>query len=105
MFPPMFAQSVQIWQDCATRMLWAAAMKRDLGLLREILLYVEAQGDEPAFTAEIEIESYSREQIAYHGWLALDAGFIDGSDASDTGGRAAYATQENGYRILHRLRT
>lgn len=62
-------------------------MKRDLDLLREILLHVEAQGDVPVFSAEIALEGYDHAQIAYHAWLALDAGFVDGSDASDTGGR------------------
>ena len=58
-------------------------MKRDMDLIRALLLKLEAIGSSHkvmAFTAddeEIAIEGYDEEQIAYHLMLLNEAGLID----------------------------
>ena len=49
-------------------------MKRDMDLIRAILLKVEEQDAEGSAT--IEIPGYSREQVFCHAELAQEAGFI-----------------------------
>ncbi len=54
-------------------------MKRDLDLIRKIILAVE---DLPTGTVPDEIESdgYTSEQIGYHSYLIVDSGFAEGED-------------------------
>ena len=54
-------------------------MKRDLELVRKLLIYLEEKHD-PAHrrSADISIEGYSPEQIGYHLRLLFQAGFIHG---------------------------
>ncbi|SCL76594.1 hypothetical protein L21_2529 [Methanoculleus chikugoensis] len=50
-------------------------MKRDMELVRQILLQIESStGDD---FANIQIENYSPEEIAYHVYLLKDAGLIE----------------------------
>ena len=55
-------------------------MKRDLQLIKEILLYVEAHAEEGAAPIErIDLDGdYAQPQIAGHVQLLIDAGFVDG---------------------------
>ena len=59
-------------------------MKRDMDLIREILLKIEDypgsdMGDIP------KIEGYSEAEIYYHVWLLYDAGLIEAYNASAGG--------------------
>ena len=56
-------------------------MKRDMDLVRSILMIVEEH--EHGFAPQgIEVNGYSREEIEYHAYLMLEAGLIDGSDVT-----------------------
>lgn len=56
-------------------------MKRDLDLIRKIIFAVEdcPLGSTPG---NLEIEGYTAEQIGYHSYLIVDAGFARGADAT-----------------------
>lgn len=54
-------------------------MKRDMELVRLILLDVEGE-------TEVDMSAYSQEQITYHKKLLYDSGFIDGIDVSSHSG-------------------
>ena len=64
-------------------------MKRDMDLVRKVLLEVEAG---PGFAAsKIEIEGYTQEQIGYHILIMCEAGLVRGSPTTamnDTSPRA-----------------
>lgn len=54
-------------------------MKRDMNLVREILLALEE--DLSGFAPEdMEIKGYTDEQIGYHILLLIEAGFIEAKD-------------------------
>lgn len=55
-------------------------MRRDLDLIREIVLAVE---DLPggSLNQELAIEGRTREEIGYHSYLIIDAGLAKGQDA------------------------
>ncbi|OGI67077.1 MAG: hypothetical protein A2W18_06655 [Candidatus Muproteobacteria bacterium RBG_16_60_9] len=58
-------------------------MKRDLELIRKILLTIE---DSPSgWAPDLKIEGHSDSQVGYHAYLLIDAGLAKGSDASDSG--------------------
>lgn len=59
-------------------------MKRDMDLVRAILIAVER---EPAGFAppNLEIEGYSKDQIAYHNYLLIDAKLADGATTTHLG--------------------
>lgn len=46
-------------------------MKRDMDLIRLILLDVEGE-------TNVDLGSYSDQKIRYHNWLLLDAGLVEG---------------------------
>lgn len=52
-------------------------MKRDMDLIRKLVLAIE---DDPTGYAprDIEIDEYTPEQISYHEFLLMDAGFAEG---------------------------
>jgi hypothetical protein len=52
-------------------------MRRDLNLIRELILAVE---DRKPHEPELEIEGYTREEIGYHSYLIVDAGLAKGID-------------------------
>lgn len=57
-------------------------MKRNLDLIRDVLLAVEGH-DRPTKTVEIRVEGASPEEIAYHVMLLGQAQFVDAVDMSD----------------------
>ena len=69
-------------------------MKRDLEIIRKIVLLVE---DLPTGTVidEIQIEGFSAEQIGYHCYLIVDAGLAKGIDDTDM------AETSPNWKILH----
>ena len=52
-------------------------MKRDLILLRKILLFVENSDIDIITIEDMIIEEYSPKEISYHVQLLIDAGYID----------------------------
>ena len=69
-------------------------MKRDLELIRKLVLAVE---DNPAgfAPADIQIEGFTEDQIGYHSYLVVDAGLATGADVT--------TLESNGpeWKILH----
>ena len=57
-------------------------MKRDLELIRKMVLAVE---DSPSGWApqSMSFSGYSAAQVGYHGWLLIDAGLAKGADTTD----------------------
>ena len=67
-------------------------MKRDMDLIRAILLAVE---DEPSSHApEIEIQGYTQEQVGYHAELLKEAGFVELYNDSDMIRRLTWSGHE-----------
>jgi|SRR5688572_11845634 len=62
-------------------------MKRDLDLVRKIVLAVEALPSNGT-NDEIEIEGYTREEIGYHSYLIVDSGFAKGIDVTTMSDRS-----------------
>lgn len=56
-------------------------MKRDIELIRKIILAVEALPS-GTMTESLEIDGYTAEQIGYHSYLLVDAGLAKGLDAT-----------------------
>jgi hypothetical protein len=61
-----------------------AAMKRDMELVRKMLLAVEAEASGYA-PNPLAIDSYTEEQIGYHAYLIADAGLAEGIDQTTMG--------------------
>ena len=59
-------------------------MKRDMDLVRAILLEVEKHSDGFA-PCELEIDGYTPEQIAYHAYIMGEAGLVHAIDTTHTG--------------------
>ena len=58
-------------------------MKRDLDLIRQMLLAIE---NAPAgFAPELRIEGYADAQVGYHAYLLIDAGLARGADVTTHG--------------------
>lgn len=58
-------------------------MKRDLNLIRKILLTIE---DHPeGYAPELQFDGYTEDQIGYHAYLLIDAGLAQGSDTGTFG--------------------
>ncbi len=55
-------------------------MKRDMDLVRQILLICEATGPDERVPGVPEVEGYSRTQVGYHIYLMGQAGLLDTSD-------------------------
>lgn len=53
-------------------------MKRDMSLIRLILLEIE--GEDP----KLDLSSYTEEQQVYHGALLIEAGFVHGKAICDS---------------------
>jgi len=60
-------------------------MKRDMDLVRAILLAVESQPDQPGWV-DVEIEGYPAEAVVYHVRLLDEAGLIEAVDLTTHGG-------------------
>ncbi|MEA2599183.1 MAG: hypothetical protein QOF89_175 [Acidobacteriota bacterium] len=69
-------------------------MKRDLDLIRKIILTVEdlPTGNVPE---EIEIDGYTEEQIGYHSYLIVDSGFAEGVDMG------AFGDTSPNWQLIH----
>ncbi len=66
------------------------SMKRDMDLIRQLLLTIEA--DEHGFaTRDIEIPSYTQEQIDYHAVLLGEAGLAEVTDVTTMGSKSPKA--------------
>ncbi|WP_237487825.1 DUF2513 domain-containing protein [Vibrio parahaemolyticus] len=52
-------------------------MKRDMELIRKLLLTIEEN------PRQLEVEGYDKNQVKYHALLLIEAGFLDGN-VSDT---------------------
>ena len=58
-------------------------MKRDMDLVRKMVLAIEDHPDGSA--PEMKIEGYTDEQIGYHAYLLVDSGLATGSDVTTFG--------------------
>lgn len=59
-------------------------MKRDMDLIRKLLLLIEEQGhDKIRWIENVEIEGYTEQQISQHVWLLADGGYIEAIDLSN----------------------
>jgi len=56
-------------------------MKRDMDLVRKILLTIE-ESPHGFFNEFPTIQGYSGEQVGYHSYLMIQAGLIEGADAT-----------------------
>ncbi|MGE0601432.1 MAG: DUF2513 domain-containing protein [Dehalococcoidia bacterium] len=59
-------------------------MKRDLGLIRQILFCLESD-DRQMKKSNSRLDNWSDEEIGHHVWLALSAGLIDGQEMTKLG--------------------
>lgn len=66
-------------------------MKRDMDLIRRILLYVEENGTyDGIHSPQITVDGYSSEQIGYHVHLMTVGGLLDITDDTTTLGDPTY---------------
>ena len=68
-------------------------MKRDMNLVRKILLEVEANTDGSTPLMTVSVENYSQDQIQYHLAILIDAGLIEAIDTSSASGIGYYPTR------------
>lgn len=69
---------------------WSMVMKRDMDLIREVLLAIESK--DGSFDAiNLEIEHYDSKQISYHIHILSQAGFVESK---------SICTQGNEYNCL-----
>ena len=66
-------------------------MKRDMDLIREILLRVE-QSKKPPSDIDLNIPEHDKFEISYHVGLLFKAGLVEAMDVSTTGGNAYLIT-------------
>lgn len=64
-------------------------MKRDLDLIRKMVLAIESA--ESGWAPELSFEAYTPCQVGYHAYLLVDAGLAKGVDNSAHGGQAPSA--------------
>jgi hypothetical protein len=65
-------------------------MKRDMDLVRKILLAMEENPD-GFFNGIPAIKGYSADQVGYHVYLMLQAGLVEGSDVTPCGRQSPVA--------------
>jgi hypothetical protein len=65
-------------------------MKRDMNLVRQIVLSIEASPSGFA-PRELAVEGYSHEEIGYHLFIMLEAGLIRGADVTVHGANSPEA--------------
>lgn len=65
-------------------------MKRDMDLVRQILMAAESQEAGYA-SGNPEVDGYSAEQIGYHVYLMEQAGLVEAADASASDSSSPYA--------------
>lgn len=64
-------------------------MKRDLDLIRKMVLAIEDA--ESGWAPELSFEGYTPSQVGYHAYLLVDAGLAKGVDSTVHGGQAPTA--------------
>jgi len=69
-------------------------MKRDFELIRKMVLMIESE-DHVWRHEELNIPEYSDDQIAYHAYLLVDAGFAIGQDSTQANSKVVQ------YDIFH----
>lgn len=57
-------------------------MKRDMELVRKILLQVEQSESDPGGWNHLSFEQWPCEAVSYHTMILIDAGLLDGQDLS-----------------------
>ena len=62
-------------------------MKRDMDLVRKILMDIEAESSGRA-PREFRIEGYADEQVGYHVYIMIEAGLLDGCDVTSMDSRS-----------------
>jgi len=67
-------------------------MKRDMNLIREILLAVEKADTDPGLWIELEIPNRSQKEISYHVMLLDQAGFLSAKNLGTKDGYAWHAS-------------
>jgi Hypothetical protein (DUF2513) len=62
-------------------------MKRDMELIRQILLTIEASPSAlaPSAVQELQMEGYSEEEVGYHALLLIEAGLARGEETTGAG--------------------
>lgn len=60
-------------------------MKRDMDLIRKLLIRLESIKNEDQARAPLAVEGYTKDQIGYHKYLLVDAGFAAGYDVTHDG--------------------
>ncbi|MBO6538240.1 MAG: DUF2513 domain-containing protein [Rhizobiaceae bacterium] len=63
-------------------------MKRDMDLIRELLLAIERSDDGSGASINVRVSGYSEAQVVDHLFQLHERGFIDGVDVSHMNGRA-----------------
>lgn len=58
-------------------------MKRDMDLIRKMVLLIEEHPD--GWAPDIKIDGYTTDQIGYHSYLLVESGLAAGIDLTDTG--------------------
>ncbi len=61
-------------------------MKRDIDLVRKILFAVEECDRDPLEWVPLSFGGHDEKTIAYHVWLLIDAGLIEGTNCSSLNG-------------------
>lgn len=59
-------------------------MKRDMDLIRKMLLLVE-DAEHGFAPTDMKIDGYTEEQIGYHAYLLVDSGLAEGADVTHMG--------------------
>ena len=78
-------------------------MKRDLKLVRKLLLFIEERGHR-LFSGPIPIEGYERDAVIHHLYLAVDAGFVE-LGAETIANRGPLVLTWKGYDYLDHVRS
>ena len=65
-------------------------MKRDMDLVREILLAIEEHSSGFA-PSKLEIEGYSDEEVGYHIYIMIEAGLLTGIETTEFAGSSLKA--------------
>jgi hypothetical protein len=82
-------------------------MKRDMDLIRTLLLTIEA-GEHGIVAKQIEIPGYTQEQINYHAYLLGEAGLANTNDVTSHGSKSPealiYSLTWEGHEFIDSIR-
>ena len=65
-------------------------MRRDMNLVREILLAIE-KAESGFAPPDIQVQGYSEEIIGYHVYIMMEGGLLKGADVTVRGGKSPQA--------------